>query len=193
MFEKFGKNARVAVIATQQEAKQLGAKRIGQEHLLLGVLAHAEPSLAAVLTARGITADDVRAELAQRATAGPLGIDDAEALRSVGIDLDAVQASVAENFGAQAWDQAEPQPELGVFGRLLGAGRGHIPFTAEAKKALELALREAIHRKDREISSTYLLLGILRAPNRVATDVLGGRDAVSGLRADLYAMLDRAA
>ncbi|MFD3743787.1 Clp protease N-terminal domain-containing protein [Nocardia sp. NPDC058633] len=193
MFEKFGKNARAAVIATQEQAKLLGVERIGQEHLLLGVLAEAEPDLAAVFTARGVTADSARATLAQRATATPLGTDDAEALRSIGIDLDAVQASVAENFGADAWDRAEPEPKRGVFGRLLGANWVHIPFSTDAKKSLELALREAILRKDREISSTHLVLGILRAAQPTTVDLLGGHDAVSGLRADIHGMLDRAA
>ncbi|MGY0501802.1 Clp protease N-terminal domain-containing protein [Nocardia sp. FBN12] len=193
MFEKFSKNARMAVVATQEDAKQLGAARIGPEHLLLGVLANAEPDLAAVLATRDITADSVRAAVAQRATADPLGGDDAEALRSIGIDLDAVQASVAENFGAGAWDRAEPEPKRGLLGRLLGANWDHIPFSTEAKKSLELALREAIHCKDREISSAHLLLGILRAAESTTADLVGGREAVSGLRTDVYGMLDRAA
>ncbi|WP_336084237.1 Clp protease N-terminal domain-containing protein [Nocardia sp. SSK8] len=193
MFEKFTKHARVAVVVAQEDAKELGASKIRPEHLLLGVLAHAEPGLAAVLTARGLTADGVRTALAARADETPLGADDAEALRSIGIDLDAVQASVAENFGPEAWDRAEPEPKRGVFGRLRGTNWGHIPFTAEAKKSLELALREAIHRKDREIGTAHLLLGVLRAGEPGSTALLGGPDAVSALRADVYAMLDRAA
>ncbi|MGW6725432.1 Clp protease N-terminal domain-containing protein [Nocardia sp. NPDC055029] len=191
MFEKFTRHARVAVVSAQDDAKELGAKQIGPEHVLLGVVANAEPGLRAVLDARGITADGVRTALAERASVTPLGADDAEALRSIGIDLDAVQASIAENFGPKAWDRAEPEVKRGVFGRLLGAG--HIPFTGTAKKTLELALREAIHRKDREISTAYLLLGILRAADPATTDLLGGRDGASALRTDIYGMLDRAA
>ncbi|MFD4353816.1 Clp protease N-terminal domain-containing protein [Nocardia sp. NPDC058518] len=191
MFEKFSREARAAVVSAQDDAKELGAKRIGPEHVLLGTLSNAEPALRTVLDTRGITADGLRTALAARTGEPPLGADDAQALRSIGIDLDAVQASIAENFGPQAWDQAEPEAKRGMFGRLLGSG--HIPFTGTAKKSLELALREAIHRKDREITSTYLLLGILRGADPATTDLLGGRDAVSGLRTDLYAMLDRAA
>ncbi|MGW4235133.1 hypothetical protein ACWEF9_38800, partial [Streptomyces sp. NPDC004980] len=69
----------------------------------------------------------------------------------------------------------------------------HIPFTNPAKKTLELALREAIHRKEREISTAYLLLGILRGADPATTDLLGGRDGAAALRADVYGMLDRAA
>lgn len=193
MFERFSRNARVAVVTAQEDAKELGASRIGPEHLLLGVLANAEPGLAALLAHREITAEGVRAVLAERATRSPLGTDDAEALRSIGIDLDAVQASVAEHFGPGAWDRAEPAPKRGVFGRITGANWGHIPFAAEAKKSLELALREAVHRKSRDIDSAYLLLGILRAADSATADLLGGREAVAGLRADIYATLDRAA
>ncbi|MFD6219663.1 Clp protease N-terminal domain-containing protein [Nocardia asteroides] len=191
MFEKFSRDARVAVVSAQDDAKDLGADRIGPEHVLLGVVSNAGPALRTVLDARGITADSVRAALARGTTATPLGADDAAALRSIGIDLDAVQASIVENFGAAAWEQAEPESKRGVLGRMLGAG--HIPFTRTAKKTLELALREAIHRKDREISTTYLLLGILRAADPATTDLLGGRDGAAALRADLYGLLDRAA
>ncbi|MFE6919988.1 Clp protease N-terminal domain-containing protein [Nocardia sp. NPDC057663] len=191
MFEKFTRHARVAVVSAQDDAKELGAKQIGPEHVLLGVVSNAEPGLRAVLDTRGITADGVRTALAGRASVPPLGTDDAEALRSIGIDLDAVRASIAENFGPEAWDRAEPEVKRGVFGRMLGAG--HIPFTGTAKKTLELALREAIHRKEREISTAYLLLGILRAADPATTDLLGGRDGASALRTDIYGMLDRAA
>ena len=53
-------------------------------------------------------------------------------------------------------------------GALERAGRtpgGHIPFTPDAKKALELALREAIRLHHRSIGAGHLLLGILRAEN----------------------------
>ncbi|MFD9546715.1 Clp protease N-terminal domain-containing protein [Nocardia salmonicida] len=191
MFEKFSREARAAVVGAQSDARELGANQIGPEHVLLGTLSNAEPGLRAVLDAHGITPDGVRTALAARTGEPPLGADDAQALRSIGIDLDAVQASIAENFGPQAWDRAEPEAKRGMLGRLVGSG--HIPFTGQAKKTLELALREAIHRKDREITSVYLLLGILRGADQATVDLLGGRDAVSGVRTDLYAMLDRAA
>jgi ATP-dependent Clp protease ATP-binding subunit ClpC len=46
-----------------------------------------------------------------------------------------------------------------------GAGKpvsGHIPFTADAKKVLELALREAIRGEARRIDTEHLLLALLR-------------------------------
>ncbi|MEU4598780.1 Clp protease N-terminal domain-containing protein [Nocardia sp. NPDC023988] len=193
MFEKFTKGAKVAVVLAQEEAKELGAQRIGPEHVLLGVLTNAEPPLRAVLDADGITAEGVRSTLAARANETPLGADDAEALRSIGVDLDAVRASVIENFGPQAWDQAEPEPKRGIFGRVKGTNWGHIPFSAPAKKSLELALREALRRKDREIGTAHLLLGILRSVDPAQADLLGGSDGIATLREDIHRMLDRAA
>ena len=39
---------------------------------------------------------------------------------------------------------------------------GHLPFTADAKKVLELSLREAIRTRSRVIRPGHLLLGVLR-------------------------------
>jgi len=50
----------------------------------------------------------------------------------------------------------------GVAGRGRGA-RKHIPFTPDAKKTLELSLREAIRLGSKGINSGHLLLGILRS------------------------------
>jgi hypothetical protein len=41
-------------------------------------------------------------------------------------------------------------------------GGGHIPFSADSKKVLELALRETIRSRDRRIGTAHILLGILR-------------------------------
>lgn len=46
-------------------------------------------------------------------------------------------------------------------GRTSG-GSGHVPFSPDAKKVLELALREAIRSGDRRIGTEHILLGILR-------------------------------
>ena len=52
------------------------------------------------------------------------------------------------------------------MGALLGPGvgpvSGHLPFTAETKKVLELSLREAIRTRSKVIRPGHLLLGVLR-------------------------------
>ena len=148
MFERFSKGARAAVVAAQAEARALGHERIEPEDLLLGVAV--TPGRAAdVLARHGAGADALRA--ARRPPIDP------DALATIGIDLDEIRRRAEASFGPGAL-------ERGRAGR-----RGHVPFTPEAKKALELALREALHLGDREIGAEHVLLGLLREGSVVAT------------------------
>jgi len=49
---------------------------------------------------------------------------------------------------------------------------GHIPFTPQAKKALELSLRESMQLGDNYIGTEHLLLGLAREGHGVASQVL---------------------
>lgn len=190
MFERFTTAARAAVVAAQGEARELKAPRIGAVHVLLGVLVtEADSPLGRTCADAGLTADGVRSDLARSAVGRPLGDEDAEALRSIGIDLDAVRDSIEANFGADALDANGEEERKGWFARRTG----HIPFTAEGKKAVELSLREALARKDGEIRSEHLLLGLLRgaAPDVVA--VITPHVALPELRRQVLDLLDRAA
>ena len=64
-FERFARNARVAVMLAQEEARELCDRETGSQHLLLGVLQAAGEELSAVLTGYGLTADVVRTRLAE--------------------------------------------------------------------------------------------------------------------------------
>jgi ATP-dependent Clp protease ATP-binding subunit ClpA len=59
---------------------------------------------------------------------------------------------------------------------IVGLGReapsGHIPFTARAKKSLELALREALQLKHNYIGPEHILLGLVREGEGVAAQIL---------------------
>jgi hypothetical protein len=98
----------------------------------------------------------------------------AQALRSLDVSVDAVRAKVVTLVGRG------DRPAL-----------GHIPFTAQAKRALEGALREALHAGDHEIGTEHLLLGLIRDGESTAARVLtelrvdldGVRERVSDLRA----------
>ncbi|MEV6333465.1 Clp protease N-terminal domain-containing protein [Nocardia vinacea] len=192
MFERFSRSARTAIVIAQEDARELRASRIEVEHVLLGLLAQGEPELKTLLEEAGITHREVLKTLGQQAKGQPLGAEDAEALRSIGIDLDAVRESLEATFGEDALERAVPE-ERSRFGRGRDRNRGHIPFTRDAKKVLELGLREALARKDKSIESGHLLLGILRAPNATTTRILGGSTAIDVLRPKVHALLDRAA
>ncbi|MFE9326200.1 Clp protease N-terminal domain-containing protein [Nocardia sp. NPDC052278] len=192
MFERFSRSARTAIVIAQEDARELRAPKIEVEHVLLGLLAQGEPELKTLLEEAGLTHRAVLESLGQEAKGQPLGAEDAEALRSIGIDLDAVRESLEATFGEDALERAVPE-ERSRFGRGRDRNWGHIPFTRDAKKVLELGLREALARKDRSIESGHLLLGILRAPNATTTRILGGSEAIDALRPRVHALLDRAA
>src|SRR5262245_50074112 len=79
----------------------------------------------------------------------------AQVLVSAGVTLDAVRAQIA----ALAGPGQEPP-------------RGHIAFTARAKKGFELALREAA-MVGQQIGTGHLLLGLTGQADCVAAQVLG--------------------
>jgi ATP-dependent Clp protease ATP-binding subunit ClpA len=147
-----------------------------------------------ILEDNGITQSSIWKSLAERQSGKPLGEGDAAALRSIGIDLDAVRASLEAAFGADALGRVAPQEKpRGRFGFGEGMNFGHIPFTREAKKTLELSLREALARGDKSIEAAHLLLGVLRGANEPTRELLGGGDGVSALRRAALELLDRAA
>jgi ATP-dependent Clp protease ATP-binding subunit ClpA len=154
MFERFTSEARAVVQGAQVAAGALGAERIGREHLLLGIAS--EPGHTAELLERlALGRHALRAELERSG-----GALDAGALAAIGIDLDEVRRRVEESFGPGALDRR---------------GRGRPRFSPGAKKALELALREALALGDRHIGSEHVLLGVMRDPGERLRDVLRAR------------------
>ena len=151
MFERFSAGARQAVVDAQEEARRMGHGYIGCEHLLLGLLDSGTGPAADALAAFGLRADRMRGLVPEIVGSDPL---DADALASLGIDLDAVRRATEASFGPGALDR----------GRCAGRGprvRGHIPFTPQAKKSLELALRAAVQMRHDTITSGHVLIGII--------------------------------
>jgi ATP-dependent Clp protease ATP-binding subunit ClpA len=168
MLERFTTPARNAVVQAQGSARRLGDDRIGVEHLLLGLLAtdDGDGLARSVLESFGVTAEAVERELAARRVSGRLGQAEADALESIGIDLEAIRRRVEEAFGEGALDRGPRRPR-----------RGHIPFTRRAKKALELSLREARSLRHRHIGTEHLLLGLTRFEDDPAADALRSLEA----------------
>ena len=79
----------------------------------------------------------------------------ARALESLGITLNSVREQVQDIIGPGA-----------------NAPSGHIPFTPRAKKVLELSMREAIQLNHGYIGTEHILLGMVRANEGVANQVL---------------------
>jgi ATP-dependent Clp protease ATP-binding subunit ClpA len=176
MFERFTRDARTAVVLGQEEARMLGDRSIGTEHLLIGLAGTGNDSASRALRDNGVTAKDLRWRL-RSGTGAPL---DSEALASLGIDLEQVTRAVEEQFGSGALDSVPP-------GR---SPRGHISFSVGGKKSLELAVRAAVAMRSRSISSGHLLIGILDEGKGLGAFVLtdSGVD-VDQLRTDIVAHL----
>lgn len=159
MFERFTRRARQTVITAQDEARRLRHRQIGSEHLLLALTLDEEGAAArSVLAELGLTHESAEGQLLRIRGSEAL---DAEALSSVGIDLEEIRRRVETQFGPGALDEPTP-PIRRRLPRLSQIGGG-IPFGDDAKLSLEIALREAIRLHDGDIRSAHILLGLLRA------------------------------
>lgn len=184
MFERFTHRARESVVLAQDEARHLRHGYIGTEHLLLGILRQDTGVGARTLQRLGVTLEGIRSDVLRLLEAPGLGIGagedegDAEALQTIGIDLEEVRRRVEEAFGPGALDRKRRGRPRGRRGsRCETAFGGRIPFTPRAKKALELSLREAVRMGDHHIGTEHLLLGLVREGEGVAVRLLSARGA----------------
>lgn len=187
MFERFTRASRSVVIDAQAHARRLGHRPIGTEHLLLAI-ASAPGTASDLLSAAGVTANDVESDLATMG--GPTRSSDRDDLASIGIDLDRVLDAATATFGADAVDSSDRDSPRGrrARHRHRRADRSvrHLPFSARAKTALGLALRESIRIGTRSITPEHVLLGVLREGRGLACEVLARRHvSFPVLRADL--------
>jgi ATP-dependent Clp protease ATP-binding subunit ClpA len=150
MFERFSKDARAVVVAARTQAGALGHDSVGTQHLLLGLFSPDAGAASQVLHDVGLQSDLLREVIRRRTPVdGFLTEDDAESLRTLGIDLDVVLEHLAASLGPEAAVRSEPK-------------RRRMRFSRPARKTLELALREAVWLKAGSISSEHILLGLLR-------------------------------
>ena len=157
MFERFTRAARDVVVQARNEAQESGHRHIGTEHLLLGLVWQPGGAHDALIAA-GLT----RARVAEAvASTTVLGAADADALKTVGIDLNAVLSRITETFGPDALRRAVPERR-----------RGRVGVTPRVKKVLSLALREAVHLGSNSIGTEHILLGILRDGNGRAARII---------------------
>lgn len=84
----------------------------------------------------------------------------------------------AELLEARGVTYEETRARVGPAGPTGGRlPSGHIPFTPQAKKALEMSLREALKLGDTFIGTEHLLLGLMRAGMGLAAEILEGHGA----------------
>jgi len=175
MFERFTTKARDAVIGAQDVARRFDAEAIGSEHLLAALYEQRGNLALTVLEALSVPREEVEAELERIRTGGVATPSDAEALATLGIDLDEVRRQVEEAFGPGALDRTR-----GGLSRRWGWRKGHLPFGKDAKKVMNLALREALLLKHNYIGCEHILLGMLHEGTGAAGVFLRSR----GVRQD---------
>jgi ATP-dependent Clp protease ATP-binding subunit ClpA len=165
VFERFTGGARRAVVVAQEEARERRASSIRTEHLLLGLYSVPDSIALRLLAERGVDRAEVVADVsALRPDAG--AVVDADALATLGIDLDEVRRQAEEAFGPGALERTR------AGRRERGRRTGHIPFHATAKKVMELSLREALRLKHGHIGTEHLLLALLHSGTGAAHDIL---------------------
>ena len=157
MFERFTKRARKVVETAVEIAEDQDATEVRPEHVFAAILRDDSSLAVRVLADLGATAETLRAELEQRRGRyiDGLGDDDAEALATIGIDLEEVLRRLGQARGESGRKR-----------------RGHRKFAKASKKTLELSLREAITLGHNYIGTEHILLGIVRGGDPVVRDTL---------------------
>ena len=145
------------------ERRRLAHPYLGDEHLLLGMLAHATNKAATILIDCGLDLTSARADLARIVgSSGPVGRDDATVLREFGIDVGQMRRQLEDAFGTLAVHEAVRQVRRRPWWR----GRAHYsplcgpPYLI--KRAQQIACITAGERELIEIQPEHLLYGVLR-------------------------------
>jgi ATP-dependent Clp protease ATP-binding subunit ClpA len=159
MFERFTKGAREVVKDAKIAAEESGDSEVRPEHLLGALLDHPQCLAVRILEDFGPFPDELRAELDRRRSQYGDGLDedDAEALATIGINLDEVMRRIHDLGGLRR------RPGRAVFSRA-------------SRKALELALREALGLRHNYIGTEHILLGLARTDDRIVNDTLARWD-----------------
>jgi ATP-dependent Clp protease ATP-binding subunit ClpA len=163
MFERFTDKARTVVILAKAKATERGDQI--RPVYLLHALASGAGVAARVLAGLGVDADSVERQLGRTAPLGnPLEGEatsgDAEALATIGIDLDKIKRKIEESFGPDALGRV-PLARRGPLNWI-----GRMTLTRESKQSLAFAVKEARALQHDYIGTEHLLLGLLSTAER---------------------------
>jgi ATP-dependent Clp protease ATP-binding subunit ClpA len=198
MFERFTHQAREAVVLAQGAAHELRHGYLGTEHLLLGLARQPEGMAGRILLSFGATDEAVLGDVRDIIGDGPpsvLSSADEQALRAIGVDVEAIRRRIEAQFGPGAldrpwaWRMSRRRARRGCPPMVPFDG-GRMCWTPRAKKALELSLREALALRSGTIGTEHVLLGLAREGEGVAAMILA-RHGID--RPSLLAAIDRMA
>jgi ATP-dependent Clp protease ATP-binding subunit ClpA len=167
VFDRFSAAARQVMTLADTEAERLRHEYVGPEHVLAGLARLTGSRAARILAASGLTGEAVSAALDAQVGAGLLpgpGRNQADLLRSLGIDLNQVRQVIEASFGPGAVAAASRRPAGRTWwGRRCTACSGPLAGKAMlAKRAFWFAAEEASRAGQPEVRPEHLLLGVLR-------------------------------
>ncbi|GAA4997521.1 Clp protease N-terminal domain-containing protein [Actinopolymorpha pittospori] len=158
MFEQLPQPTRQVMELADQESDRMRHSYIGCEHVL-AALARYPADAAAVLARHGLDVDAIRSDLERLVEEGilpPPWRNDADLLRSLGVDLAAVRHNMESTFGAEALERAT---------RKASRRTGWHGLTGKPilfKRALQLAGEERQRLGYTETTAEHILLGVLK-------------------------------
>jgi len=163
MFERFTDKARGTVFLARAKAAERDDDQIRPVYMLYGLVAQ-DGVAAKALAALGVGTVAVEREIGRTTPLGnplegPAADGDAEALATIGIDLDEIKRKIEENFGPHALERVPVKGGPANW-------TGRITMTRESKQALGFALKEARALHHNYIGTEHLLLGLLAAAER---------------------------
>ena len=152
---KTGRPAERFLSAGADEARRLGHSCVGTEHVLLALTRDPHTGAARILRQLDVSHGDV-ADAPCLAGASP-GRIDADALATLGIDLESVRSRMEETFGPGALEQT---------------GAACLSVMPRLKMALAYAVDYA---DEGPVRDEHMLLGLLSVPDSLAAHILSER------------------
>lgn len=189
MFDHCDTSTTAVIDTALAEARRLGHRYVGTEHLLVALCRRAD-LLPAAVTELLPAPEDVLSGLATEIGVSPHR--EADLLRVLGVDLDQVRSAARRTFGDDAVAQLgrrrvhQPwQPWRRPSHRCTSLLAGTMTPAPRLKQALELA-RSAAERSGASVRPVHLLLGMVDVEDAMANRLLmqAGADRTS-LRARL--------
>jgi len=171
------------LLAGARQSQSLGHEYVGTEHVLLAIAEEPGTGAARALARLGLTGDVVRGDIER--IIGP-GFDrprpglDADALATLGIDLDEVRRRVEEAFGAGALDAARPGPPG-------GADRACRCIAPRLKRALERAVAEA---RGEPLRAEHVLVSLAAVEDSIAARILGAHGVSASVLRDALGLVE---
>lgn len=175
MFERCDADTRRVLDAALEESRGRGHGWLGTEHLLLALAKHRDvlPGEVGRLLP---DAEDVASALA--VTMGGPRRQDADLLKTVGVDLDQVRSAVRQTFGDEAIEKLrrpvhQPwQPWRRPFRRCTSLLAGSMSVAPRVKQSLERARQGAERRQLSAIDPIALLLGMVEVEDAMSNALL---------------------